>query len=45
LRSELLRGILGANEFRSIEKALKDYDFEKALILLRGQAEKMKIEL
>ena len=45
LRSELLRGILGVNEFRSIEKALKDYDFEKALILLSGQAEKMKIEL
>jgi two-component system sensor histidine kinase/response regulator len=44
-RSELLRGILGANEFRSIEKALKDYDFEKALMLLRGQAEKMNIEL
>jgi two-component system sensor histidine kinase/response regulator len=44
-RRELLSGILGANEFRSIEKALKDYDFEKALILLRGQAEKRNIEL
>jgi len=44
-RRDLLSGVLGANEFRSIEKALKDYDFEKALILLRGQAEKRNIEL
>ncbi len=44
-RRELLRSILGSNEFRSIEKALKDYDFEKALNLLRGRAEKMKIDL
>ena len=44
-RSELLRGILGADQFRSIEKALKDYDFEKALGLLRAHAEKIKIEL
>ncbi len=44
-RKDLLRGILGANEFRFIEKALKDYDFEKALMLLRSQAEKSNIEL
>jgi two-component system sensor histidine kinase/response regulator len=44
-RSEFLRGILGANEFRSIEKALKDYDFEKALALLRARAKKVNIEL
>ncbi len=44
-RSEHLRGILGIEPFRSIEKALKNYDFEKALELLRTQAEKNKIEL
>ncbi|MEE9913918.1 MAG: response regulator [Deltaproteobacteria bacterium] len=44
-RNELLKGILGANEFMSIEKALKDYDFEKALTRLRAQAEKHNIEL
>ncbi|MFA5181549.1 MAG: response regulator [Syntrophales bacterium] len=44
-RSELLSGILGADQFISIEKALKDYDFEMALELLRRQAEKIKIEL
>jgi two-component system sensor histidine kinase/response regulator len=44
-KSDLLRGILGADLFRSIEKALKDYDFEKAMELLRAQAEKGKIEL
>mgnify|MGYP000873121363 CR=1 FL=1 len=44
-RSALLTGILGTSEFRSIEKALKDYDFEKALTLLRSQADKMSIKL
>jgi two-component system, sensor histidine kinase and response regulator len=34
---DLLRGILGADPFRAIEKAAKDYDFEKALLLLREQ--------
>jgi two-component system, sensor histidine kinase and response regulator len=34
-KSELLKGVLGVDSFRSVEKALKDYDFEKALTLLR----------
>ena len=32
---ELLRGLLGRSQFRAVEKATKDYDFEKALTLLR----------
>ena len=32
---ELLRGLLGMSKFRAVEKAAKDYDFEKALTLLR----------
>ena len=44
-KSDLLQGALGTGPFRSIEKALKDYDFEKALELLREQAEKTNIEL
>jgi CheY-like chemotaxis protein len=44
-KSDLLRGILGVDQFVSMDKALKDYDFEKALELLRAQAEKTNIEL
>jgi two-component system, sensor histidine kinase and response regulator len=44
-KSDLLQGVLGNDPFRSIEKALKDYDFEKALQLLREQAAKSHIEL
>jgi hypothetical protein len=33
-KRDLLKGVLGAGPFSSIEKALKDYDFEKALTLL-----------
>jgi len=44
-KCDLLRSILGVDQFRSIEKALKDYDFEKALELLRAQAEKSNIGL
>jgi two-component system, sensor histidine kinase and response regulator len=32
---ELLRGLLGVSKFRAVEKAAKDYDFERALTLLR----------
>jgi len=32
---ELLRGLLGMSRFRAVAKAAKDYDFEKALTLLR----------
>jgi two-component system sensor histidine kinase/response regulator len=35
-KSDLLKGVLGAGPFSSIEKALKDYDFEKALTLLKS---------
>ncbi len=41
----LLRGFLGPNPFRAIEKATKDYDFEKALDLLRKQANSCEMEL
>jgi signal transduction histidine kinase/HPt (histidine-containing phosphotransfer) domain-containing protein/DNA-binding NarL/FixJ family response regulator len=44
-KSDILYGLLGADPFRFIEKALKDYDFEKALKLLRAEAEKSHIEL
>jgi len=44
-KRELLCGILGFDQFRSIEKALQDYDFEKSLELLRTQAKKSSIEL
>jgi HPt (histidine-containing phosphotransfer) domain-containing protein len=44
-KSGLLKGVLGIGPFKSIEKSLKDYDFEKALELLRGQAKKTNIEL
>jgi hypothetical protein len=44
-KSDLLHGVLGEDPFGFIEKALKDYDFEKALELLRAQAEKSHIEL
>ncbi|HAJ27497.1 MAG TPA: PAS domain S-box protein, partial [Syntrophus sp. (in: bacteria)] len=44
-KSDLLQGVLGAGPFMTIEKALKDYDFEKALKLLREEAEKTNIEL
>jgi len=43
--SDHLRNILGADPFRSIEKAIKDYDFETALELLRGQAQNNHIQL
>ena len=32
---EVLRGVLGMDVFRAIEKAVKDYDFEKALTIIR----------
>jgi two-component system sensor histidine kinase/response regulator len=44
-KHELLRTVLGAGPFLSIEKALKDYDFEKALQLLRDQADKSELKL
>ncbi|MFZ4440820.1 MAG: response regulator, partial [Syntrophales bacterium] len=44
-KSDLLRGVLGSGSFNSIEKALKDYDFEKALRLVREAAHKSHIEL
>ncbi len=34
---EVLRGVLGMDAFRAIEKAVNDYDFEKALTILREQ--------
>jgi two-component system, sensor histidine kinase and response regulator len=43
--AEPLRGLIGTGPFHEIEKATKDYDFEKALKLLREQAEKTNIEL
>jgi two-component system sensor histidine kinase/response regulator len=36
--SDLLRSILGTKQFVSIEEAIKQYDFEKALELLKSQA-------
>jgi PAS domain S-box-containing protein len=42
---DLLRGVLGANQFRAIEKATKDYDFENALELLREQSKRCGIEI
>jgi two-component system sensor histidine kinase/response regulator len=44
-KGDLLRGVLGVDSFRAIGKALKDYDFEKSLELLRARAEKTSIEL
>lgn len=44
-KSDLLKGVLGADPFRSMEKTLKNYDFEKALELLRAQAVKSNIKL
>jgi signal transduction histidine kinase/CheY-like chemotaxis protein len=44
-KSDLLHGLLGADPFQFIETALKDYDFEKALELLRAEVEKSHIEL
>ena len=44
-KSDLLKAALGAESFRTIEKALKDYDFEKALELFRTQADKSHITL
>ncbi|MFA5181547.1 MAG: response regulator [Syntrophales bacterium] len=40
-KGDLLQGILGADQFISIEKALKDYDFEKALGLVKEQLSKL----
>ena len=44
-KRDLLYGVLGVDPFGHIEKAVKDYDFEKALELLQAQAEKSHIEL
>ncbi|MGV8057629.1 MAG: response regulator [Smithellaceae bacterium] len=41
----LIGSLLGAAQFNAIEKAVKDYDFEKALLLLKAQAEKINIKL
>jgi PAS domain S-box-containing protein len=42
---DLFRGILGINPYRAIEKATRDYDFEKALKLLKEQAKNNGIKL
>jgi two-component system, sensor histidine kinase and response regulator len=41
----LLHGILGANSFRLITKSIKNYDYEKALELLKEQTRGGGIEL
>jgi PAS domain S-box-containing protein len=43
--ADLLRGLLGSGPFRAIEKAVKDYDFEKALELLKERAKESRMEL
>jgi hypothetical protein len=43
--NDLLRGILGAKQFVIIEETIKQYDFEKALGLLKQQLADLKIDL
>jgi two-component system sensor histidine kinase/response regulator len=42
---DLFRGFLGAAPFQAIQKAVKDFDFEKALSLLRDEVKKCGIDL
>jgi two-component system sensor histidine kinase/response regulator len=43
--SDVLRGMLGTKQFAFIEEAIKQYDFEKALGLLKKQLDDLDIEV
>jgi two-component system sensor histidine kinase/response regulator len=43
--SDVLRGMLGTKQFAFIEEAIKQYDFEKALGLLKKQLDDLNIEV
>jgi signal transduction histidine kinase/CheY-like chemotaxis protein len=43
--TEIFRGLLGSGPYQAIEKAMEEYDFEKALELFKKSLSDMKIEI